>query len=111
MKGGCGDGGTTPGENLKGPELFSIRNLAGNVWEWTADWYDPDYYRRAPKRSPRGPERPVPGFGRVQRGGGWLNTDPNDLRASARGQMPPEERYADVGFRCVVDDPPPAGGR
>ena len=107
MTNGCGDGSTTAGETRKGTELYVIRNLAGNVWEWTADWYDPGYYASSPRENPRGPAAQLPGLGKVQRGGGWSNSDPDDLRSALRAQMEPDAQLSDVGFRCVRDDPPP----
>ena len=43
--------------------------MTGNVWEWTADWFDASYYRDSPREDPPGPEC---GTMRVQRGGSYL---------------------------------------
>ena len=66
-------------------------------WEWVADWYDEDYYRRSPGANPQGPDS---GQNRVVRGGSWIN-DTNAVRAANRGRDKPEGRHSHVGFRCA----------
>lgn len=90
------------GSFLTGASALGVLNLAGNVWEWMADWYDPDYYSASPEQDPRGP---ATGKERVVRGGAFA-TDPQFVRNTNRFALDPEKGYTNVGFRCVADRPP-----
>jgi formylglycine-generating enzyme required for sulfatase activity len=79
-----------------GASPYGIYDLAGNVWEWVADWYDANYYASSPSSNPRGPSS---GDGRVLRGGSW-DFDENNDRASDRGWDVPNHRNYSLGFRC-----------
>jgi formylglycine-generating enzyme required for sulfatase activity len=80
---------------------FGLYDTAGNVYEWTADWYDADYYGHSSGTDPQGPSK---GRRRVARGGGgFLNS--KVLRTSARLSAEPAQRNVGVGFRCAL----PAG--
>jgi serine/threonine-protein kinase len=81
-----------------GASPYGVLDMAGNVWEWVADWYDADYYGASPARNPPGPDA---GEYRVLRGGSWYPRS-GYARAANRGNGNPDYRVTYIGFRCGV---------
>jgi sulfatase modifying factor 1 len=92
---------------------YGLYDIAGNVWEWTSDWYRPDYYahlsaRGVVVRNPPGPDAPFDPAEptekkRVQRGGSFLCTDQYCTRSmvGTRGKGEVSTSSDHLGFRTV----------
>lgn len=85
------------GSYASGMSPYGAADMAGNVWEWVADWYDANYYQSAPNRNPKGPDS---GEDRVIRGGSWVYYW-NNLRTSVRDSWVPTNPNMSIGFRCA----------
>lgn len=87
------------GRRAAGRSPTGAYDMAGNVWEWTADYYDAGYYAKSPAADPSGPEQ---GSLRVMRGGCWVSGE-DSLRVSCRKAALPSTWAGNVGFRCARD--------
>jgi formylglycine-generating enzyme required for sulfatase activity len=76
-------------------------DMAGNAFEWVADWYNASYYATAPIQDPPGPDS---GTSRVIRGSGF-DSDSSQLASAIRRPANPDYISRDLGFRCVVQQP------
>jgi len=96
---GEGMPGTMPvGRLAKGASWCGAMDMAGNVWEWCADWYDEGYYRTWPSEDPVGS---AIGQSRVLRGGSWVPY-PDNCRSTFRFKNTPVLMAQDYGFRVCA---------
>ena len=97
------------------PNGYGLYDMAGNVWQWTTDWYRPDYYSQLAQaggvaRNPKGPDSPFDPAEpndkkKVHRGGSFLCTDQYCSRymVGTRGKGEITTGTNHLGFRCISD--------
>ncbi len=91
-------GDTSPVKQYSaGKSPYGAFDMLGNAWEWTADWYEENYYKTAPALNPTGPQT---GTLKVLRGGSWVSNDFDMFVTERYGNFPNTTNNI-IGFRCA----------
>jgi formylglycine-generating enzyme required for sulfatase activity len=99
----CNGSTSDVGAFKDGISPYGLYDMAGNVFEWTSDWYGESYYKESPAANPTGPES---GEFRVTRGSSF-ETYPDQVESAVRHFTVGKNHRRDIGFRCVVPNPQP----
>ena len=86
------------GSFSSGVSFYEVFDMAGNVWEWVADWYSDTYYSDSTSINPTGPNS---GKFKILRGGSW-SVSIDVVRSSNRHTFDPTTSSSDIGFRCAT---------
>jgi formylglycine-generating enzyme required for sulfatase activity len=98
-------GDTTPvGNYPSGASYYGALDMAGNVWEWVWDKYDPVYYSKDP--SVENPSGPQSGDFNAIRGGSFLTGEEIGNRSADRDFEPTKYTSHHIGFRCAMSATP-----
>ncbi|MEP7117234.1 MAG: SUMF1/EgtB/PvdO family nonheme iron enzyme [Acidobacteriota bacterium] len=84
------------------PNGFGLYDMSGNLWEWTGDWYDLNYYSESAVADPTGP---ATGRYKVIRGGSWADAETRLGTVYYRNFTAPDTAQPTIGFRCAASGP------
>jgi len=99
--GPCNFKTTSVVDHPNGKSYYEALDMAGNAYEWVADWYDPNYYLNSPTDDPLGPDL---AYERSVRSSGF-DSPAFEMESARRFSLAPIEARNNLGFRCVVEDP------
>ena len=96
---GCGAGTTQPvGSKPKGASPYGLMDMAGNLFQWTSDWYSESYFSTSPVKNPKGP---TSGASKVLRGSAWTAKYRDGVALTVRTPYAPQGQGYVVGARCA----------